>query len=106
MIKKILISKTYIMPIEKWENRLISTDQFPNFNYDTFESGEKTHPFSMICLLIEDDCMIAVGCDPISPMEFRRQNPNSVFKLNPNIPPRTTDTMYVRKTIYYATKVD
>jgi len=94
------------MAIEKWENRFISIDQFPDFNYDSFEFGEKTHPFSMICLLIEDNCMIAVGCDPLSPMEFRRQHFNSVFKLNSTIPPRITDTMYGRKTIYYATIVD
>lgn len=90
------------MAIEIWKNRLISTSQFPSFNYDSYESGPKTHPFAMLCLLIDDELMIAVGCDPLSPQEFRRKYPDSVFKIDFSQSPRTTETMHGKRTIYYA----
>ena len=94
------------MSIQDWRNRLIRTSQFPYFNYDefTFDKEKKTFPMAMICLLIDDDLMIAVGCDPLSPMDFRAKYPDSIFKIDFSIPPRTTITMYGDRTIYYATK--
>jgi len=94
------------MSIELWKNRMISTNQFPHFNYDSYESGPKTHPFSMLCLLVDDDIMIAVGCDPLSPVAFRAKYPNAVFKIDFSIPPRTTGTMYGKRTIYYTKRID
>jgi hypothetical protein len=94
------------MGIDIWKDRMISTNQFPFFNYDTFENGPKTHPFAMLCMLIDDDLMIAVGCDPLSPFDFRAKYPNSVFKIDFSIPPRTTDTIHGRRTIYYAKNID
>ncbi len=90
------------MSIQIWKDRLISTNQFPHFNYDPINSGPETHPFSMICLLVDEDIMIAVGCDPLSPFDFRVKHPDAVFKIDFSIPPRRTETMYGVRTIYYA----
>ena len=94
------------MPIEEWKNRLISTSQFPHFNYGAFQTGEKKYPFAMICLLIDENIMIAVGCDPLSPSDFRIKNHDAIFQLDLTVPPLKTDTMHGFKTIYYAKRVD
>ncbi len=92
------------MSINDFKNRAIKGSQFTSFNYDQEALGSKEYPYSMICLNVDDDTLLAVGCGELSPREFMNNNQNTNFILDTSITPKNMFTMHGQKTVYYAKK--
>lgn len=94
------------MIIQNWKDKKIHVSQFNSFNYDQDSLNTDQYPYAMICFLADDETMIAVGTDPLSPKDFMDKNRNSTFMIDFSVPPRTAFTMHGQKTVYYAKKID
>lgn len=90
------------MSIQNWINRIIRGSQFNSFNYDQDSLNNKEYPYAMVCLVVDENTMIAVGSDPLSPKDFMDKNKHNSFMVDLSIPPKTILTMQGQKTIYYA----
>lgn len=94
------------MSIQNWKNKIIKGRQFDTFNYDQESLNHKVYPYAMVCLVVDDNTMIAVGSDPLSPRDFMDKNKGNGFMIDLSIPPKTMLTMQGQKTVYYAKLVE
>lgn len=94
------------MSIQNWKNKIIKGSQFNAFNYDQESLNHKVYPYGMVCLVVDDNTMIAVGSDPLSPRDFMDKNRANGFMIDLSIPPKTMLTMQGQKTVYYAKLVE
>jgi len=94
------------MSIENWKNKIIKGRQFEAFNYDQESLNHKVYPYAMVCFVVDDNTMIAVGCDPLSPRDFMDKNKANGFMIDLSIPPKKMFTMQGQKTVFYAKLVE
>lgn len=94
------------MSIQNWKNKIIKGQQFDAGNYDQESLNHKVYPYAMVCLVVDDNTMIAVGSDPLSPRDFMNKNKANGFMIDFSIPPKTMLTMQGQKTVYYAKLVE
>lgn len=90
------------MEIKDLKNKIIRGNNFTDFNYDQDSLNDETYPYAMVCLVLNENTMVAVGSDPLSPRDFMEQNGGNSFMVDFSIPPRKMQTMQGFKTVYYA----
>jgi hypothetical protein len=94
------------MTIKDWENKIIKGSQFNAFNYDQNSLDNEIYPYAMICFVIDENTMIAVGSDPESPKEFMNKNISNDFMVDFSIAPKNMLTMQGQKTVCYTKKIN
>jgi len=94
------------MAIKDWENKIIKGSQFNAFNYDQDSLDNKIYPYAMVCFVIDEKTMIAVGSDPESPKDFMSKNSSNHFMVDFSIAPKNMLTMQGQKTVYYAKRIN
>lgn len=90
------------MSIQAWKNKIIKGNKFNKANYDQDSLYDKLYPYAMVCLDIDENLLIAIGTDPLSPKDFMDANCDKNFVIDFSIPPKSMLTLLGQKTVYYA----
>ncbi len=80
--------------------------ELDSWNYDDSMSLDELNkygfPYSMICLEINENTIIAIGTENESPNDFYHKNLNEKFELNPAMQPRLVNESFLgKKNIFY-----
>lgn len=94
------------MSIQNWKNKIIKGSQLNSGNYDQDSLNSQNYPYAMVCFEIDENTMIAVGSDPLSPKDFMIKNSLNNFIVDFSIAPRIMFTRFGQKTVYYAKLVE
>jgi hypothetical protein len=92
--------------MEEFKNKKLPMVLFSSFNYDQDSLNHDVYPYAMICYNIDDNTMIAVGVDPMSPVSYKEKNMGAEFIIDLSIEPKNMLTMDGKKTVYYAKKFE
>ena len=98
------------MRIKHLINRVFKGKEFNSWNYDNSlplnELKKFGFPYSMMCIEINEDSIIAVDTGEKSPVDFMKKNQNTEYMLDASIHPRFIDSMLGEKNVYYASELN
>lgn len=94
--------------ISDYIGKKIKGNDFEIWNYDdslTIEEKKQGIPYSMICIEVNENTIIAMSTGEDSPRDFVNKNLDEYFELNPFMQPRFTNNSFLgEKNIFYMKK--
>lgn len=92
------------MSIQNWKDRVFQGSKFDNAFYadDVFECKKNGEAYANAFFAVDEDTIISIGCDPISPREFMDRNQDKSFILDTSKQPKK----FRGKILYYAKPVE
>lgn len=95
--------------ISNFIGKKFKVTDFEIWNYDESLSIEEQKigiPYSMICIEVNQNTIIAMSTGEDSPRDFIDNNPEEYFELDPYIQPRYTENSFLgKKNIFYMKKI-
>ena len=93
------------MKISRLLNQVIYGHQIDSWNYDESmpleELQKNGFPYSMACIEINENSIVAVDVGEEAPIDYIRENQYKEFILDPSKHPRNIDSMLGNKNVFY-----